>query len=362
MPRRATKKVDIGSVKNDAQSYNLKISDEDDLGKEADAKKAKIKRLLDKYNPPATRVKRCREQIPGSNSEPSSKKATTIVHGKLPNNNEDKEVQGKLTQINKMKIKRGKGEEIICECDVCPQFEKINEIKLLLVSCTDQNSNFIIRLKKILNPGNTEFLGAREYVEEEEDTVKPEPDDNQDPLPIKMLSLLVMQTPEHCKYSERNELYHIKSQGKFSITALLKGLHSNDPERHFGLLMFLRRTNKLYSHIPIDQVCPAHQQGIHFNPINPLSESHKFTTVSTGECSVAQLYDLGKVQSPEAKITLNLSFPCEDSCVRDSSRRDVRNEKAIEKARDSELVVKLVIINRDGSTKYPAEMCLPVCG
>ena len=75
---------------------------------------------------------------------------------------------------------------------------------------------------------------------------------------------------------------------------------------------------------------------------------------------MAQLYDLGKVQSPEAKITLNLSFPCEDSCVRDSSRRDVRNEKAIEKARDSELVVKLVIINRDGSTKYPAEMCLPV--
>ena len=94
MPRRATKKGDIGSVKNDdlkvAQSYNPNISDEDDLGKEADANKAKIKRLLDKYNTPATRVKRCREQIPGSNSEPSSKKATTIVHGKLPNNNEDK--------------------------------------------------------------------------------------------------------------------------------------------------------------------------------------------------------------------------------------------------------------------------------
>ena len=38
-----------------------------------------------------------------------------------------------------------------------------------------------------------------------------------------MLSVLVTQTPEHCKYSERNELHHIKSQGKFSFNALLKG-------------------------------------------------------------------------------------------------------------------------------------------
>ena len=44
----------------------------------------------------------------------------------------------------------------------------------------------------------------------------------------------------------------------------------------------------------------------------------------------------------------------------DSSRRDVRKEKAIEKARDSELVVKLVIIYRDGSTKSLATMSLPV--
>ena len=167
----------------------------------------------------------------------------------------------------------------------------------------------------------------------------------------------------------------------------LLGLPSHNPDQQYGLLMFLRRTNELYSHIPIDKVCPAHQQGIHFNPIHPLSESHKFKTVSTGECGVAQLYDLGKLQGPEAKVTLNLSFPCEDSCVRginvwlneliyfplrfeippyhyflftDSSRRDVRKEKAIEKARDSELVVKLVIIYRDGSTKSLATMSLPV--
>ena len=96
----------------------------------------------------------------------------------------------------------------------------------------------------------------------------------------------------------------------------LLGLPSHNPDQQYGLLMFLRRTNELYSHIPIDKVCSAHQQGIHFNPIHPLSESHKFTTVSTGECGVAQLYDLGKLQGPEAKVTLNLSFPCEDSCVR----------------------------------------------
>ena len=44
-----------------------------------------------------------------------------------------------------------------------------------------------------------------------------------------------------------------------------------------------------------------------------------------------------------------------------SSRKDVRKEKAIEKARDSELVVKLVIFNRDSSIKsFLAEMSIPV--
>lgn len=41
--------------------------------------------------------------------------------------------------------------------------------------------------------------------------------------PSPMLSLLVIESPENCKYSEHNFLYHIKSQGKFSFKALLKG-------------------------------------------------------------------------------------------------------------------------------------------
>ena len=42
--------------------------------------------------------------------------------------------------------------------------------------------------------------------------------------PPPMLSLQLMGTPEHYKYSEHNSLHHIKSQGKVSVTALLKGL------------------------------------------------------------------------------------------------------------------------------------------
>ena len=41
--------------------------------------------------------------------------------------------------------------------------------------------------------------------------------------PQPMLSLLVIERPEQCKYSEYNFLYHIKSQGKFSFKALLNG-------------------------------------------------------------------------------------------------------------------------------------------
>ena len=120
-------------------------------------------------------------------------------------------------------------------------------------------------------------------------------------------------------------------------------------------------------------MCPAHQHGIYSNPIHPLSEEERFKTVSTGECGAAQLYYLGS----EPEVKLNLCFPCEDSCVRGkgiplkihlaefdyisaSSRKDARNKKAIEKARDSELVVKLVEIHHDGSTHSLVTECLPV--
>ena len=44
-----------------------------------------------------------------------------------------------------------------------------------------------------------------------------------------------------------------------------------------------------------------------------------------------------------------------------STRKDVRKEKAIEKARDSELVAKLVMLDRDSSIKSVlAEMSIPV--
>ena len=146
--------------------------------------------------------------------------------------------------------------------------------------------------------------------------------------------------------------------------------------------MYLQRTHPDYSHVPIDTVCPAHQNGIYYNPIHPLTDAHKFMTVSTGECGAAQLFNIGSLPGPESKVTLNISFPCEDSCVRGkngrsshamhcdfslilhtlaSTRKDVRKEKAIEKARDSELVAKLVLLNRDSSIKSVlAEMSIPV--
>ena len=53
------------------------------------------------------------------------------------------------------------------------------------------------------------------------------------------------------------------------------------------------------------------------------------------------------------------SFPDFDH-ISAAFRQDARNTKAIEKARDSELVVKLVEINHDDSTKALVTECLPV--
>ena len=55
-----------------------------------------------------------------------------------------------------------------------------------------------------------------------------------------------------------------------------------------------------------------------------------------------------------------MSYLAEFDYISASSRKDARNKKAIEKARDSELVVKLVEINHDGSTKSLVTECLPV--
>ena len=133
-------------------------------------------------------------------------------------------------------VKKEPDEEIRCHCVKCPELEKINKIKWLLMSFTGQNSSTIINLKKILNPENTELLETGEYVEEDNDIVKTEPvtvkteprvrfpviieypedndDVDEDLLPTQMLSLV--------KYSECNRLHHIKFQGQSTI--------SNDPD------------------------------------------------------------------------------------------------------------------------------------
>lgn len=174
------------------------------------------------------------------------------------------------------------------------------------------------------------------------------------------IKLQVEEIAGDCTYSATNGQFHVRAQGKFAVTAFMTGLPPNDEEEQYGLMMYLRRTNRLFSHVPIDSVCPAHQHGTFFNPIHPLSEEDRFTTVSTDECGTAQLYNLGKYSGPGLRVPLNLCFPCEDSCVRASSRKDIRNKNAIEKARDSELVVKLVKIHHDGSTEFIVTTCLPV--
>ena len=90
------------------------------------------------------------------------------------------------------------------------------------------------------------------------------------------------------------------------------GLPAKYPDENFALLMYLRRTNPQFSHVEVDSVCEAHHQGVHNNPIHPLTDEDKFSTVATRECRVARLFDLGGQQ----EVNINLSFPCRNSCIR----------------------------------------------
>ena len=99
-----------------------------------------------------------RKSSSGLDSEPALKRAKTMVHHEKHSNNND----------GKVEIKNEPREQITrCQCVECPELVKNNKIKTLLASSYDQNSKFIINLKKILNSDS-----HGEYVEEEDDTVK----------------------------------------------------------------------------------------------------------------------------------------------------------------------------------------------
>ena len=98
---------------------------------------------------------------------------------------------------------------------------------------------------------------------------------------------------------------------------MLLGLPANYPDENYALLMYLRRTHPQFSHVEVDSVCEAHHQGVHNNPIHPLTDEDKFSTVATRECGAARLFDLGASgPGPDMEVNMNLSFPCRNSCIR----------------------------------------------
>ena len=211
MPR----KVETACVKKDdlkiAQSYNPNISDDSD--QEVNVKNIKVKRQYrkrskkheDNIMPVSKKAKTEKEPPTVTPLSPSSlKKVETLVHEK-PSNNNDALEKGKTVKVE---IKREPGEQITgCQCAVCPELVKTNKIKTLILSDADANSNFIIKLKKILD---SESSAPGEYFEEEDDSdtvkvktepvtlkteprdqapvIKAEPEDNNDdpddPLPM----------------------------------------------------------------------------------------------------------------------------------------------------------------------------------
>ena len=123
-----------------------------------------------------------RRQTSGCDSEPALKKAKTMIQEEVSNDNDDKtaleealhayfvkEELEKVSKVDQVEIKEEALEQNRkCQCAECPELEKNNKIRTLLAGCSDQNSNFIINLKKILN---LDSPGHGEYVEKEDDTV-----------------------------------------------------------------------------------------------------------------------------------------------------------------------------------------------
>ena len=120
-----------------------------------------------------------RSSTTGFDSEPALKKAKTMGQEEPSNNNDDKSAleaalhayfvrEEKVSKVDQVAIKKEPLEQITrCQCFECPELVRTNKIKTLLMNTSDQNSNFIINLKKILNPDSP---GEREYVEEEDAT------------------------------------------------------------------------------------------------------------------------------------------------------------------------------------------------
>ena len=138
-----------------------------------------------------------RSSTTGFDSEPALKKAKTMGQEEPSNNNDDKSAleaalhayfvrEEKVSKVDQVAIKKEPLEQITrCQCFECPELVRTNKIKTLLMNTSDQNSNFIINLKKILNPDSP---GEREYVEEEDATVKIKTEPvtvKSDPVPLK---------------------------------------------------------------------------------------------------------------------------------------------------------------------------------
>lgn len=99
---------------------------------------------------------------------------------------------------------------------------------------------------------------------------------------------------------------------------ILLGLPAINNIYTYALMIYLRRTNIDFRHIQIDAVCDSHHQGVYNNPIQPLKDANKFSTIATSECNSARLLDLSEWGPTPAYIslTMELLFPCKNSCIR----------------------------------------------
>ena len=146
------------------------------------------------------------------------------------------------------------------------------------------------------------------------------------------------------RYSETNKLYHIESgrNGHFCIHIGYNDIKMQ-PSATYFIRSILVKANPPYKHFPVDKVCEKHKENNPITdrqPIQPTKGTPKeeYSFCMSG-IRPSLIHWCGKPnENNTIRLTMNLMFPCMDSCCNTSYNSTSKNAEA---ARDLKLVQTL---------------------
>merc|ERR1712062_714433 len=142
--------------------------------------------------------------------------------------------------------------------------------------------------------------------------------------PVLECNVEIIQIPKLVKWSEYNDLYHIKSgrNGKLEIQFTASNVPAIESGKNWYLRLELKRNDRKFSHVPVNLVCKNHRQEDKVNaPILPVTTDNRFTNLTEPSGRVSLFYLCQRSFLPNAldgnyiSAKFGVYFPCNDSCV-----------------------------------------------